>query len=1327
MKRNKQFLFVAGILAVACAAGCEENKGEKVDCSSDWINCKSNEQCLEVSDPLEEGATTHMCCSIVSDNSCTAPSGQTAFSCRYQDETYMPQTMCHNVDNALEDPGCLAEGCPDGYTCNQTTKKCVENGTNQGCLLTGCATGYTCNEKTLQCEKDETPQQGCSVKGCNEGYTCNEKTDLCEKGSSGDEPQIVSCGELTISDTSNTCEVKGSGSTIIIRGDVLGYEKTWQGGAVAISGNKITYVGCGNDLDLSNATIITCPNAVISPSFINGHEHLTYSNAAPGSWGDERFDHRHDWRKGLHGHKKVPGAQTQNNGVVELRSILGGTTSIFGSGKVSGLTRNIDQETVAGIKSVYQTFPLGDSALDYAKVSTCGDYDYHSSVTNFKEDAACPYGPHIAEGINQAAYNELLCLSGNGIGSGDTAAKDIFKPNTAIIHGTAATPDMIAQMQQNNVKLIWSPRTNISLYGDTAQAPLFDTMGVTVGLGADWIYSGSANMLREFACIDYLNRNHYNNYFSDYQLWLMPTYNNAVAFGLDKALGQLKEGYLADIAVFKTTATKKLHRAVIEAENADVTLVMVDGNMIYGDANIMSKGTELDVCGVAKKVNVNANGGEYNFENLKDSAQYPLFFCGTPTNEPTCIPQRTRPTDTTSQETSLYDGSTSDENDIDGDGVPNAEDNCPSMFNPIRPQYTDRKQADYDGDGLGDICDPYPTCASNDASCPVFDIKDRDADGVPNIKDNCPDTANPDQQDTDGDGLGDACDPCNDAIDADGDGLGDACDACPNEGPNEDGKGCALQLRSINDIRQAYLNDEEVSGLAKVQGVVTAINSKYDGSALSSFFIQDPNKPAGILVYSASDAAKVKIGDFVEVKGSLEVYYSLIEIKPTSVEVKSSGNVITPLSLTAEQTTQATSKDAGKNPYDSVLVTVPGLTVDKYDTTYANGKAYLCYDANDKAAYIDDYVMGTPALDSIVKVGETYDVTGILVYDFSLSKIAPRSADDIFAGFGISSITANAAAAGFGSEIEITITMNGEAEEETIISLECGTATCPDSVKVAAGESSATAKITMAADGDTTVTATYGTSSKSTTISGYNDSLELNVASLKSDKTTVAAGSTIPVTVTLTRPDTSAVVVTLSSSDETVATVPASITIPAEQISGTFDVSIVSTEADKKATISAAVGSADAQTIEFTTFVAANIEYTLDFTDFGGTTSYGDKYSKTYESGITVSGLGMGAPSKDANGFAITGGKEGSQIVIENLNGVGSVKFSYIGWSTSGKLDVIVGDDSQTVTANTDDKGTFEHTYDDDTATAIKLVPQKSSENGKNRFVIKSITWTTNK
>jgi hypothetical protein len=70
--------------------------------------------------------------------------------------------------------------------------------------------------------------------------------------------------------------------------------------------------------------------------------------------------------------------------------------------------------------------------------------------------------------------------------------------------------------------------------------------------------------------------------------------------------------------------------------------------------------------------------------------------------------------------------------DIDDDGVADKQDNCPEKPN--------KNQLDTDGDGLGNACDG-----------------DDDGDGVMDEDDNCPLVKNADQKDKDGDGVGDAC------------------------------------------------------------------------------------------------------------------------------------------------------------------------------------------------------------------------------------------------------------------------------------------------------------------------------------------------------------------------------------------------------------------------------------------------------------------------------------------------------------------------------------------------------------------------------------------
>lgn len=73
------------------------------------------------------------------------------------------------------------------------------------------------------------------------------------------------------------------------------------------------------------------------------------------------------------------------------------------------------------------------------------------------------------------------------------------------------------------------------------------------------------------------------------------------------------------------------------------------------------------------------------------------------------------------------------EPDTDADGWADGSDNCPQVSNP--------SQEDTDGDGLGNACDD-----------------DDDNDTIVDPADNCPLVANADQTDSDGDGLGDACD-----------------------------------------------------------------------------------------------------------------------------------------------------------------------------------------------------------------------------------------------------------------------------------------------------------------------------------------------------------------------------------------------------------------------------------------------------------------------------------------------------------------------------------------------------------------------------------------
>lgn len=529
---------------------------------------------------------------------------------------------------------------------------------------------------------------------------------LAQSADAGD--TSISCRVTLPQPASGICSYQPGNSLLLIQADVLTPDNILVNGDLLIDADgRIACAGCdcSDTPGADGAALLICPDTTLSPGLIDSYNDLRWSENTPADHGDERYEHRHEWRLGINGHTQIsvtPNSESEVWG--EFRAIISGVTSTAGTGGVDNLARNLaDRHRLDGITSPAwdrDTFPLSD-ANGVTMTQGCN----YPGIP-FTLDPAFPYMPVIAEGIDDRAQNEFTCLSDN-----NALGVDVI-PGATIRHGISLDMASVTEMLFKASHLVWTPRSDISIYGITAPIPSLHNASVNLLLGSRWQLTGSLNLFRELECAADYNNTYLDNLLSDQELFAMVTGNPAKAAGMQADIGYLQAGNLADVSLFNSEI-RQGYSAVTQADESDVLLVLKEGVPLYGDALLMETLGAADpdceliaVCGQARRICAQRETGAAFPTNFTT----PLAACGIPiTNERSCLPARTEGL------APLFDGIPSAA-DQDGDGVSDATDNCPVIFNPPLSR-GDMQQDDADGDGIGDVCDSEPN-RNNDI---VFD------------------------------------------------------------------------------------------------------------------------------------------------------------------------------------------------------------------------------------------------------------------------------------------------------------------------------------------------------------------------------------------------------------------------------------------------------------------------------------------------------------------------------------------------------------------------------------------------------------------------------
>jgi hypothetical protein len=386
-------------------------------------------------------------------------------------------------------------------------------------------------------------------------------------------------------------------------------------GELLVEGNSITCVdvSCSLQPGAAGATVIRTQGLVI-PGLLDPHNHGLFDIFDETDWTPTKLYTNHSQWTAESRYKEMVNAKQYLNGEQgspvdvgcemdkygEVKALVGATTSIL---MAPGTSRSC-------YASLARTIDTSQNDLGQDKIQTSISVPASSTAqpvcNNLAMGTTNAYVIHVGEGIDSTAKGEFAKLAAVPAAPSPGPVGCLLGPQTTIVHGTAFDATEFTQMAAKGMRLVWSPKSNVFLYGATAKIDVAIASGVqTIALGPDWSLGGSVNMLDELAFAAAWDDNHLGNVLTNERLFRMVTIDAAKALGVDNLLGSLEVGKRADLAIVGGDPGDP-YGSIIRLRPNAVQMVMVDGRFLYGDAPLVAAGPTapgcetITVCGTSK-------------------------------------------------------------------------------------------------------------------------------------------------------------------------------------------------------------------------------------------------------------------------------------------------------------------------------------------------------------------------------------------------------------------------------------------------------------------------------------------------------------------------------------------------------------------------------------------------------------------------------------------------------------------------------------------------------------------------------------------------------
>jgi 5-methylthioadenosine/S-adenosylhomocysteine deaminase len=328
----------------------------------------------------------------------------------------------------------------------------------------------------------------------------------------------------------------------------------------------------------------------VFPGLIELHNHIAY-NLLPLWQVPKCYTNRDTWGNSPEYHQKVT-APMKTIGeatdllpalvrYVECKALVGGVTTTQGIALFSapgvrryyrGIVRNVEE--------------TGDPQLPEAgsRIADVQASDPQAFLTELQHKTCLLL--HLSEGTDDAAHKHFEALQLPG------GAGWAITPALAGIHCVALKPPDFEIMASHGASMVWSPFSNLLLYGHTADVAAAAAAGTAaapfkIGLGSDWSPSGSKSLFGELKAARVYSQGN-GNLLSDEQLVRMATLEAAEILGWDKVVGSLEVGKRADLVVVAGQDDGAPVSPLFTGDERTVQLVVINGTPRYGTPALMA-------------------------------------------------------------------------------------------------------------------------------------------------------------------------------------------------------------------------------------------------------------------------------------------------------------------------------------------------------------------------------------------------------------------------------------------------------------------------------------------------------------------------------------------------------------------------------------------------------------------------------------------------------------------------------------------------------------------------------------------------------------------